>query len=124
MIQGARPCGFVATTDPTAAKAFYGDQLGLAIVDDSPFAVVFDAGGSALRVTSVAEAVIAPYTVLGWDVPDIAVAVDDLASRGVSFERFDGMEQDDRGIWDAPGGARIAWCKDPEGNVVSLAQHP
>ena len=120
----ARLSGFAATTDPAAAKAFYGDLLGLAIVDEGPYAVVFDANGISLRVTTVEEAVVAPYTVLGWDVEDISAEVAALTARGVTFERYEGFEQDELGIWDAPSGTRVAWCKDPEGQVVSLAQHP
>ncbi len=124
MLRNGRLSGFVATTDPDAAKAFYGDLLGLPIVEDSPFAVAFDANGTHLRVTMVEEAVVAPYTVLGWEVDDIAADVAALIAVGVVFERFDGMDQDDLGIWSAPGGARVAWFKDPEGQVLSLAQHP
>ena len=124
MLSGARLCGFVPTTDPAAAKAFYGDQLGLPILADSPFAVVFDAQGTPLRVTVVQDAVVAPYTVLGWEVPSITEAMTDLADRGIAFERFDGIEQDGLGVWSAPDGARIAWFKDPEGNLLSLAEGP
>jgi predicted enzyme related to lactoylglutathione lyase len=67
---------------------------------------------------------LAPYTVLGWTVADIEAAVDELAGRGVTFNRYDGMGQDDRGIWTAPGGARIAWFKDPDGNTLSVSQNP
>ena len=124
MLRDARLCGFVATTDPGAAAAFYGGTLGLDLVDESPFALVFDANGTTLRVTTVQEAVVAPYTAIGWEVDDITADVTALVEQGVVFERFDGMEQDDLGIWTSPDGSRIAWCKDPEGNVVSLSQSP
>lgn len=124
MLANARLCGFIATTEPEAAKAFYGRILGLPVVDDSPFAVVFDANGTHLRVTTVHEAVVAPYTVLGWEVDDIAAEAKALIGRGVVFERFDGLDQDEAGIWTAPDGAKVAWFKDPEGQVLSVAQHP
>jgi catechol 2,3-dioxygenase-like lactoylglutathione lyase family enzyme len=122
MLGDADAVAFVATTDPLAARTFYGDVLGLPLVDDSPFAVVFDANGTTLRVTVVHEAVVAPYTVLGWEVADIAATVAELVGRGVVFERFDGMDQDDLGIWNSPSGARVALFKDPQGNVLSLTE--
>lgn len=85
--------------------------------------MVFDLNGIMLRVAHVPEMVAAKYTVLGWEVPDIRAAVDDLRKAGVTFERYgEFMQQDERGIWNAPGGAKIAWFKDPDGNVLSLAQ--
>lgn len=115
---------FIATTDAAAALEFYRDVLGLRLISDDPFALVFDAGGTMLRVTKVKEFVAAPYTVLGWRVADIGAAVGELTGRRVRFERFDGMPQDEAGIWNAPSGARVAWFKDPDGNVLSLTQFP
>jgi catechol 2,3-dioxygenase-like lactoylglutathione lyase family enzyme len=123
MISDARLSGFVATTDPAAAKAFYGDLLGLTLLEDSPFALVFDANGTHLRVTRVESAVVPAYTVLGWEVDDIAAEVTALAARGLTFLDVDGLEQDELGIWTTPDGSKIAWCQDPEGHTVSLAQH-
>lgn len=113
---------FVATSDMPAARAFYGRALGLRLTGQSPVACTFDAGGTTLRVANVEQPVIAPYTVLGFTVSDITATIDELTARGVDFERFDGVTQDDRGIWDAPGGTRVAWCKDPDGNTLSLTQ--
>jgi catechol 2,3-dioxygenase-like lactoylglutathione lyase family enzyme len=123
MLSDARVCGFAATTDVAAATAFYRDVLGLTLVDENPYALVFDANGTMLRITAVQEAVIAPYTVLGWNVDDIAGEVRALVGRGVSFMQVDGIDQDDLGIWTTPDGSRIAWFHDPDGNVLSLAQH-
>src|SRR6187455_1615031 len=97
---------FVGTVDPARAKAFYSGTLGLRLLNEDPFALVFDAGGTKLRVSVVREVAPAGYTVLGWLVPDIEQAVRELASRSVVFQRFDGMTQDDLGIWTAPGGAK------------------
>jgi catechol 2,3-dioxygenase-like lactoylglutathione lyase family enzyme len=113
---------FVATTDPTRARSFYQGALGLRLLEESPFASVFDAHGTILRVTQVEALTPAPFTVLGWTVGDAAAAVDELVAAGITFERFDGMEQDDRGLWSAPGGAKVAWFKDPDGNVLSVTQ--
>jgi catechol 2,3-dioxygenase-like lactoylglutathione lyase family enzyme len=118
-----RLVAFVGTTDLDRARAFYEGVLGLPVTEHSHFAVAFDAGGTPLRVTAVEERVAVPYTVLGWSVPDIAAAIDDLTARGVAFTRYDGMDQDERGVWTSPSGARIAWFGDPDGNVLSLTQH-
>jgi hypothetical protein len=71
----------------------------------------------------VGEIVLAPYTVLGWQVDDIAAAVRGLVAKGVKFERYFWMEQDDLGIWSAPSGAKVAWFKDRDGNLLSVGQH-
>jgi catechol 2,3-dioxygenase-like lactoylglutathione lyase family enzyme len=113
---------FVSTSDPERAKAFYGDLLGLRLVEQTPFACVFRTPNAELRVTVVADVVAAPYTVLGWRVPDIEEAVAQLVARGASPLRYDGLEQDDRGIWRSPAGARVVWFADPDGNVLSMTQ--
>jgi catechol 2,3-dioxygenase-like lactoylglutathione lyase family enzyme len=114
--------GFVGVSDLDAAQHFYGEVLGLALKDERPFALVGDVGGTMLRITEVPEPAAAPYTVLGWSVPDIAATVDELTARGVVFTRYDFMDQDERGIWTAPGGARIAWFLDPDRNNLSLTE--
>jgi catechol 2,3-dioxygenase-like lactoylglutathione lyase family enzyme len=113
---------FVATAEPARARGFYEEILGLRVMEDGPFAIVFDANGTMLRVQKVGESAPAPFTVLGWAVADVADAVTRLSSRGVTFERYEGMEQDALGIWASPGGGKIAWFKDPDGNTLSLAQ--
>jgi catechol 2,3-dioxygenase-like lactoylglutathione lyase family enzyme len=116
---------FVGTRDVARAKAFYADTLGLHLVrEELPFALIFDAKGTTLRVQMVRELTPAQYTVLGWEVADIVAAAKDLQQAGVKLERFDGIEQDEFGIWTAPGGAaKVAWFKDPEGNILGIAQH-
>jgi catechol 2,3-dioxygenase-like lactoylglutathione lyase family enzyme len=115
---------FVATTDLDRARAFYSEVVGLSLVEESPFACVFDAHGTALRVTPVDEIRAAPYTVLGWVVDDIEATVRSLAGADVGFQRFTDMDQDDLGVWTSPSGARVAWFADPDGNVLSLTQLP
>lgn len=122
MLQQAKITAFVATVDPVRARQFYEGILGLEVVADDDFALVLDANGTTLRVQKVANFTPLPFTALGWEVADIVGAVDALVQRGVRFEVFPGMEQDERGIWRAPGGARVAWFKDPSGNTLSLAQ--
>ena len=124
MLTDAPLVAFAATTDVDRAHEFYGDILGLRRVEATPFANVYDAGGTTLRVTPVDEVPRASHTVLGWSVADIHDTVAALSARGVAFERFPGAEQDDAGVWTAPGGAQIAWFRDPDGNILSLTQHP
>lgn len=115
---------FAATRDPARAKAFYQDTLGLRLVsEEPPFALVFDAHGTMLRVTTVNDLKPAGYTVLGWQVPSAAAAAEALQKAGVRFERYPGMDQDELGIWTAPGGAKVAWFKDPDGNTLSISEH-
>ena len=116
---------FVPSRNPTKARAFYEGILGLRFVSEDSFAVVFDANGVMIRVANVSSVKgfkPAPFTVLGWLVDDIAKVVKGLIKIGVEFERFPWMEQDKLGVWNSPSGARIAWFKDPEGNVLSLTQ--
>jgi len=115
---------FVATTDADRARAFYEDVLGLRLVADELFALVFDANGTMLRIAKVPELAPARHTVLGWAVADAAATVARLAAAGVKFERYDGLPQDDLGIWATPDGARVAWFRDPDGNTLSLTQFP
>jgi catechol 2,3-dioxygenase-like lactoylglutathione lyase family enzyme len=115
---------FLATTDLERARSFFVDVLGLRAVEVTPYACVFDGHGTMLRVTLVEELHPAPYTVLGWVVPDIAAGVAELAARGVAVRRYDGMGQDDLGVWTAPSGHRVAWFADPDGNTLSLQQAP
>ena len=119
-----RVIGFIATSDPDRAKKFYRDTLGLRLVsEEMPFALVFDANGMMLRVTVVKEVSPAGYTVLGWQVPNIVAAAKALLEAGVRFERYQGMKQDGLGIWSSPGGSKVAWFKDPDGNTLSISQH-
>lgn len=123
MLAASPIIAFVATTDPARAKAFYRDVLGLLLISEDDFAVVFDAHGTMLRLTIVGDITPAPYTVLGWRTGEIATTVRGLSAAGVQFEKYPWMEQDDLGIWSAPSGAKVAWFKDPDGNVLSVSQH-
>lgn len=116
---------FVTVRDPDKAIPFYRDTLGLLLVsDERPFALVFDAHGTMLRLAINPDCEPAPGTVLGWRVPQIESAVDALTQAGVQFKLYSFMVQDERGIWSSPSGARVAWFSDPDGNVLSLSQHP
>ena len=115
--------GFVATKDFGRAQAFYGGTLGLRFIANDGFALVFECGRTMIRVVKVGDFVRAPYTVLGWQVDAIQETVIALTQRGVVFERFSGLEQDKLGVWNAPGGAQVAWFKDPDGNLLSVSHH-
>jgi catechol 2,3-dioxygenase-like lactoylglutathione lyase family enzyme len=107
------------------AKKFYRDTLGLRLVmEEPPFALVFDANGIMLRLGMAKEIAPAHGTVLGWQVPEIRATVQELTKVGVKFERYEGMDQDELGIWTSPNGAKVAWFKDPDGNTLSLSEHP
>ena len=122
MLERSALIGFVGVSDLDRARRFYGETLGLPIADESPFALVADASGTMLRLTLVERPVAAPYTVLGWTVVDIVSMTDQLTARGVLFTRYEGMGQDERGVWTSPGGAKIAWFLDPDGNNLSLTE--
>jgi catechol 2,3-dioxygenase-like lactoylglutathione lyase family enzyme len=122
MLESSDLVAFVATTDLDRTRVFYGEVVGLPVIEESPFACVFDANGTQLRVTPVDEIRTAPYTVLGCVVDDIVAAVKALGATGVTFERFAGMDQDDIAVWASPSGARVVWFTDTDGNVLSLTQ--
>jgi catechol 2,3-dioxygenase-like lactoylglutathione lyase family enzyme len=122
MLEHSALIGFVGVSDLGRARRFYGDTLGLPITEESPFALTANANGTMLRLTPVEQPVAAPYTILGWSVADIVSMIDQLTARGVHFTRYEGMGQDERGVWTAPGGAKIAWFPDPDGNNLSLTQ--
>jgi predicted enzyme related to lactoylglutathione lyase len=113
---------FAATQRPEKAMAFYRDTLGLALEYSDQFALVFRSGGATVRVAVVPKVAPPAYTILGWTVPDIVATVKELSAAGVQFTRYPGMNQDDIGVWSAPSGARVAWFKDPDGNVLSLTE--
>jgi catechol 2,3-dioxygenase-like lactoylglutathione lyase family enzyme len=114
---------FVATTNAARAKAFYGGTLGLPLVSEDRFAVVFDANGTMLRVTPVQQFTPFKHTVLGWEVADIEAAVKQLREAGIQFQQYGLPGQNEQGIWSAPGGAKVAWFADPDGNILSVSQH-
>jgi catechol 2,3-dioxygenase-like lactoylglutathione lyase family enzyme len=116
---------FVPIVDVARAKEFYRDKLGLRLVsEEAPFALVFDAHGIMLRLSIAKELPPARGTALGWQVPSIAEAARDLEQVGIHFERYDRMKQDELGIWTSPSGAKVAWFKDPDGNILSLSEFP
>jgi catechol 2,3-dioxygenase-like lactoylglutathione lyase family enzyme len=117
---------FVPSRSPRKSRSFYENTLGLEFISDDQFASVFDANDVMVRVVDVSSIdgfKPFPFTILGWSVDDIGKTVKGLQKKGVKFERYEGMDQDQLGIWTSPSGARIAWFKDPDGNVLSLSEH-
>ncbi len=115
---------FVGVSDAGKSKAFYRDALGLTLKAEDGFALEFDVFGTELRVTLVGKVKPAGYTVLGWSVADIRMTIRRLSDRGVVFERYEGMGQDADAVWTAPSGTKVAWFRDPDGNTLSLSEHP
>ena len=118
-----QPILFAATVNAENSRHFYGDLLGLTLVQDMPYAVVLDVVGITLRVQKVDKVVAVPYTSLGFGVKDLRQTVSELSARGVNFEKYPFLEQDAMGIWTTPDGTGVAWCTDPDGSIVSFTQH-
>jgi hypothetical protein len=122
MLANSSLVAFVATTDATEAHAFYGSLLELQFISEDDFAIVYDASGVRLRIQKVASFLPQPFTVLGWSVMSIEQTVGKLLEKGVTFQRYASLEQDSRGIWSSPSGAKVAWLKDPDGNIISFTE--
>jgi catechol 2,3-dioxygenase-like lactoylglutathione lyase family enzyme len=122
MLGAASVIAFVPSLDLTRSGVFYADVLGLAMEEVTPFACVLRGGSTMVRVTKVDSLQPQPFTVLGWHVDDIHAVAAELAAAGVDLVRFEGMDQDDAGVWTTPGGDRVAWFRDPDGNTLSLTQ--
>jgi len=113
---------FVPTTNASRAKWFYQDQLGLKLVSEDQFALEFDVNGVPLRVTPVPTLYVQPFTVLGWNVEDITSTIRSLNVKNIYCEHYNGLQQDALGIWISPAGHKVAWFKDPDGNILSLTE--
>ena len=122
MLTKNKPVSFVATLNAAAAKIFYEESLGLKLIAEDYFALVFDLSGHTLRIVKVDEHIPAKHAVLGWHSNDIEETTKSLSAKGVVFEVYDNMEQDDFGIWVSPSGAKVAWFKDPDENILSVTQ--
>jgi len=123
MLNSAKLMAFVPIKDSKRSRPFYEGTLGLRFISDDGFALVMDSNGVTVRLAKAGNFTPAAFTVLGWQVAEIEQAVAELEQKGVRFEKFPGLPQDERGIWTAPGGAKVAWFKDPDGNILSVSQH-
>ena len=123
MLRHAKLVAFAATTNGVRATHFYATVLGLTIRSEDGFAISLDAGAVELRLQKVEHLTPQPFTALGWEVADVADVLARLAAEGVVAERYQWLDQDGAGVWCAPSGARVAWFKDPDGNLLSVAQY-
>jgi len=114
---------FLPTVKPKQAKEFYSNILGLKLISEDNYAIVYEGNGVTLRITIVDAFSAHPFTVLGFEVTEIESQVKSLIDKGVEFERYPTLVQDENGIWTAPSKAKIAWFKDPEGNLLSIIEH-
>lgn len=115
--------GFLIASDYDKAQDFFVGKLGFEFVSLDQFALVVKAGEHHIRISKLPNHTPLQGTVLGWEVPDIVAMVDWLASRGVVCEKYPFVQDKDRGIWTTPDGSKVAWFKDPDGNVLSVSQH-
>jgi len=122
MLANAILKSFVPTVKPVEAKAFYGDVLGLKLLSEDAYALEFDANGTLFRVIIVPELTPHPFTTLGWNVSDIHATIVSMNNKGLLCEKYGFMQQDELGIWLSPNGTKVAWFKDPDGNILSLTE--
>ncbi len=122
MLNDAMLTAFIPVSELDIAREFYASTLGLAVLEESPFALVVDANGTKLRLTPVPELHPQPFTVAGWEVGDVDATVSELNARGVMLKRFEGMEQRGNGVWQSPSGDLVAWFSDLDGNILSLTE--
>ena len=123
MLEDAPFIGFIPVTDLEASKEFFVNILGLTFVYENEYALVVDAHGTKLRITPVPELRPQPFTIAGWSSNDVVSTVKQMRVAGITFNRYDGLEQDELGIWRAPSGDLVAWFSDPDGNVLSVSGH-
>ncbi len=124
MLASAKLTGFIPSKDYDKARAFYVDKLGFEFVSLDQFALVLSLGGHKFRVSKVPNFTPLQGTILGWEVAEIEPVVRWLAERGVATEKYPFVQDKELGIWTTPNGDQVAWFKDPDGNILSVARHP
>jgi catechol 2,3-dioxygenase-like lactoylglutathione lyase family enzyme len=121
-LKNSKMVGFLATSRSDIAKRFYDEILDLTLIEETPYALVFESVNAVIRIQKTEDVFPPPYTTIGWEVENIEFTVRALSDSGVQFERYEGMNQDDLGVWNIPNGSKVAWFKDPDGNLLSLTQ--
>ncbi|HLJ78881.1 MAG TPA: VOC family protein [Acidobacteriaceae bacterium] len=124
MLGDQKLVAFVPVRNADTARAFYRDKLGLHLLYEDGFALAFEVAGIMLRATLIRDFQPQKFTVLGWQVPNADAFARQMIAAGIQMERYPGLQQDELGVWTAPGGAKIAWFLDPDGNILSISQHP
>ena len=122
MLESGKLAGFLATTDNDKARELYEGKLGFEFVSLDQYALVMRVGGHSIRISKIPNFTPRPGTVLGWEVTDILAVVSWLRDRGVALEKYPFVQDQKLGVWTAPGGAKVAWFKDPDGNILSVSQ--
>ena len=122
-LSSAKMMGFVLTKDYDKARAFFEGKLGFAFVSLDQFALVMKAGENMIRISKVPNSTALQSTVLGWEVQDVEAVVKWLKGQGVDCEKYPFVQDKELGIWSTPNGDKVAWFKDPDGNVLSVSQH-
>ena len=123
MLESGKMAGFLATSDYDKAREFYEGKLGFAFVSLDQYALVMEVGGHSIRISKIPDFAPRQGTVLGWEVANIEAVARWLRDRGVPPEKYPFAQDQELGIWTAPGGTRVAWFKDPDGNILSVSQH-
>ena len=123
MLESGKMAGFLATSDYDKAREFYEGKLGFAFVSLDQYALVMEVGGHSIRISKIPDFTPRQGTVLGWEVANIEAVARWLRDRGVPPEKYPFAQDQELGIWTAPGGTRVAWFKDPDGNILSVSQH-
>ena len=121
-LSSCRTISFIPTANLARAREFYRFTLGLKLISESPSGLLFEVSGAMMRIFQMGQIFAPRYTVFGWKVPNISAVVDELANKEIRFEFYDGFDQDAQGIWTSPDGSRVAWFRDPDGNILSLTQ--
>jgi catechol 2,3-dioxygenase-like lactoylglutathione lyase family enzyme len=123
MLTDMKLIGFLVTIDYDRAREFYEQKLGFEFVSVDQYALVMRTAKNMIRITKIKNFTPARNTVLGWEVENIEDEVRMLTQRGIEFENYPFIQDHELRIWTAPGGDKIAWFKDPDGNVLSLSTH-
>ena len=123
MLASAKLMGFLFTKDYDQSRSFFETKLGFQFVSLDQFALVMKIGETSIRISRIPNFVPAQGTVMGWQVQDIEAVVDWLTARGVTFEKYPFVQDQQRGIWSTPNGDKVAWFKDPDGNILGVSQH-
>ena len=124
MLASGKIVGFIPSKDSSTARPFYEEKVGFQFVSDDQFALVMRANETTIRITKLQNFTPAPFTILGWEVGNISAVVTWLKQRGVTFETYPFVQDRESGIWSSPSGAKVAWFKDPDGNVLSVTENP
>lgn len=123
MLGSGKMVGFVPIQNYDEARAFYEGKLGFEFVSLDQYALVMSVGGHKIRMTKIPNFKPLQGTILGWEVDDIESTATWLRDRGVDLEKYPFAQDRELGIWTTPNGDKVAWFKDPDGNILSVSEH-